>query len=62
LYYISNKIVSKIVSKIQKESNQKLEYSLKSANMIGMFVFIVLIMLSVLVVFQVIGFDVALIM
>lgn len=62
LRYISKKIVASIEAKMEKRSEQSSAYAVKSANVIGSVVFIILMMLSALVVFQVIWFDVALIM
>ena len=55
-------VVKKVRDRIQENSLQEDVYSKKVANLAGSMLYILLMIFNVLAVFQVIGFDVALIM
>lgn len=61
-YIISKKIVSRIRNRIESNSLQSDVYSKRMAHLVGSMVFILLMIFAVLAVFQVIGFEVALLM
>lgn len=60
--YVSKRIVAKIRHRIESYSLQTTEYSQRISKLVGNVVFILLMIFTVLAVFQVIGFDVALLM
>lgn len=61
-YIVIQQIVTKIKSRIEENSLQEDIYAKRTSNLVGKFVFILLIIFLVLAVFQVIGFDTAIIM
>ena len=62
-YLVSKKIVSALRQKIEvANATQAPEYTKKMSGLVGNIVFILLMIFTILFVFQVIGFDAALIM
>lgn len=61
-YIFIQRIVAKIRTKIQKNSLADDVYTKKTSTLVGKFVFILLMIFLILAVFQVIGFDTAIIM
>lgn len=59
---VSKKIIAKIKERMQANSIQEDVYSKKLADLAGNMIYILLMIFNILAVFQVIGFDVALIM
>ena len=55
-------VVAKVKKRIQENSLQEDIYSKKVANLAGSMLYVLLMIFNILAVFQVIGFDVALIM
>jgi nitrate reductase NapE component len=55
-------IIGKIKTKIEANSLEEDVYSKRTSNLVGKFVFILLMIFLILAVFQVIGFDTAIIM
>lgn len=62
LYIISKKIVARVKQRIESNSLQSDVYAKRIAQLAGSMVFILLMIFAVLAVFQVIGFEVALLM
>lgn len=62
IYGISSFIIQKVKTKIEGNSLQSDEYTQKASNLVGNMIFIFLMIFNVLAVFQVIGFDTAIIM
>lgn len=61
-YIFIQRIIRKIKTRIEGNSLEEDVYSKRTSSLVGRFVFILLIIFLVLVVFQVIGFDTAIIM
>ena len=61
-YIIIQMIIGKIKTKIEANSLEEDVYSKRTSNLVGKFVFILLMIFLILAVFQVIGFDTAIIM
>lgn len=61
-YIISKKIVARVRYRIESNSLQSDVYSKRISQLVGSMIFILLMIFTVLAVFQVIGFDVALLM
>ena len=61
-YIISKKIVARVRQKIESNSLQSDVYAKRIAQLVGSMIFILLMIFTILAVFQVIGFDVALLM
>ena len=61
-YIFIQRIVKKIKTRIEENSLEDNIYTQRTSNLVGKFMFILLMIFLVLAVFQVIGFDTAIIM
>ena len=62
IYFIIKWIVRKVRNRIESDDSQSMEYKQKLSKLVGNIIFVILMIFDVLAVFQVIWFDVAIIM